>query len=245
MSKRFKSEICAYCGAGSETADHVFARTFFPKHLRGDLPQVAACTPCNREKSKLEHYLATVLPFGGNHPLSPAMLEQSVPPRLARNQKLHRKLQERQQTVQWQEDGRVQSSFGVPYDHDQLIAYLGFVARGLARAHWSCTIRADYAVSSGLVTRGQDAILRRFFVGRSAGYARGSLGAGLILYEGQQALDNPSITMWRFLLYGGLIFSDDEQVLDIPRDLWTVTARQPIPGLISLRLASHADAGTD
>lgn len=86
-------------------------------------------------------------------------------------------------------------------------------------------------MSTGLVTEGQDAILRTLFVGRSAGYARGNLGDGLILYEGQQAVDNPSLTMWRFLVYGGMIFSDKDAVLEIPRDLWAITANGPMPGL--------------
>jgi 5-methylcytosine-specific restriction endonuclease McrA len=49
MAKRFKPGICAYCGAPVNTADHVFARSFFPETLRADLPQVVACAPCNAE----------------------------------------------------------------------------------------------------------------------------------------------------------------------------------------------------
>lgn len=231
MGKRFKSGICAYCGQPGETADHVFARTFFPEALRGDLPQVAACNDCNGEKAKLEHYLATILPFAGNHPLSVPMLQQQVPRRLARNRKLHRALAEGQAEIRWVEGDTEQSSFGIPYDHDRLLAYLRYVAKGLARAHWDCTIPQDYAVSAGLVTSGQDAILRALFVGRAGGYARGNLGDGLVLYEGQQAVDDPSLTMWRFLLYGGIMFSDNGRVLDIPRDLWAITATDAMPGL--------------
>ena len=237
MGKRFKSGICAYCGAPGRTADHVFARSFFPETLRDDLPQVAACAPCNSEKSKIEHYLATILPFAGNHPLSAPMLEQQVPRRLAKNKKLHRELAEGQVGVRWTESGTEQSSFGIPYDHDRLLDFLRYVAKGLARAHWDITVSQHYAVSTGLVTAGQDAILRNLFVGRSAGYARGNLGDGLILYEGQQAIDDPSLTMWRFLLYGGLIFSDNDAVLDIPRDLWAITAKKPMPGLPHRRAA--------
>lgn len=231
MGKRFKSGICAYCGEPGDTADHVFARTFLPEALRGNLPQVAACASCNGEKSKLEHYLATILPFGGNHPLSLPMLEQQGQRRLAKNRKLHRELGAGQVPVQWIGAGTEQSSFGIPYHHDRLLDYLRYIAKGLARAHWNCTIPGSYAVSTGLVTQGQDAILRNLFVGRSANYARGNLGNGLILYEGKQAIDDPSLTMWRFLLYGGMIFSDNDAVLDVPRDLWAITAKKPMPGL--------------
>ena len=37
--------------------------------------------------------------------------------------------------------------------------------------------------------------------------------------------------MWRFLVYGGMIFSNNDAVLDIPRDLWAITAKEPMPGL--------------
>lgn len=231
MGKRFESVICAYCGAPGSTADHVFARSFFPETLRDDVPQVVACAPCNAEKSKIEHYLATILPFAGNHPLSKPMLEQQVPRRLARNAKLHGTLAKGQVGVRWTEGGTEQSPFGIPYDHDRLLGYLRYVANGLARAHRDSTIRQHYAVSTGLVTAGQDAILRNFFVGRGAGYARGNLGDGLIPYESRQAVDDPLLTMWRFLVYGGMIFSDNDAVLNIPRDLWAITAKDPMPGL--------------
>lgn len=63
-----------------------------PETHRGAIPHVAACAPCNNAKSALEHYLATVPPFGGNHPLSKPMLGNTVPRRLDKNKKLHRAL---------------------------------------------------------------------------------------------------------------------------------------------------------
>jgi hypothetical protein len=59
MSKKFKNKTCVYCcGEGtSTTGDHVFAREFFLKSRRANLPQVPACAGCNKEKSELEHYL--------------------------------------------------------------------------------------------------------------------------------------------------------------------------------------------
>ena len=44
--------------------DHVIARGFFLPSERGELPQVPACKQCNNEKSRIEHHLTTVLPFG-------------------------------------------------------------------------------------------------------------------------------------------------------------------------------------
>ena len=68
MGKKHKGKPCAYCFERlSETADHVFARNFFLPSARANLPQVPACSLCNAQKSALEHYLTSVLPFGGRH----------------------------------------------------------------------------------------------------------------------------------------------------------------------------------
>jgi hypothetical protein len=86
MSKRFKGLLCAYCSQRpAVTGDHLFAREFFLKTQRANLPQVPTCDRCNGEKSKLEHYLTAVLPFGGRHPDALTNLSQMVEPRLAKN----------------------------------------------------------------------------------------------------------------------------------------------------------------
>ena len=75
MSKKFKSQRCAYCAEREAvTGDHIFAREFFLPSARANLPQAPICEQCNNEKSKLEHYLTTVLPFGGRHSASPKTL---------------------------------------------------------------------------------------------------------------------------------------------------------------------------
>jgi hypothetical protein len=93
MGKGFKGETCVYCAAApAATMDHVFAREFFLADQRANLPKVPACEACNNAKSKLEHYLTAVLPFGGQHADGLAHLTEMVPGRLARNQKLARGL---------------------------------------------------------------------------------------------------------------------------------------------------------
>lgn len=68
-SNRFRGKRCVYCGrtGASDTGDHVIARGFFPPSDRADLPQVPACSACNNAKSRLEHHLLTILPFGARH----------------------------------------------------------------------------------------------------------------------------------------------------------------------------------
>jgi hypothetical protein len=83
-----------YCGEReSTTPDHVWGRGFCLEQYRDNLPQVPACGKCNGEKSTLEHYLMTVLPFGCQHRDSQATLKTLVPKRLEKNAKLFRELQ--------------------------------------------------------------------------------------------------------------------------------------------------------
>ena len=45
----------------------MFAREFLLTDRRASFPKLPACETCNNVKSKLEHYLTAVLPFGGQH----------------------------------------------------------------------------------------------------------------------------------------------------------------------------------
>ena len=45
----------------------MFAREFFLTDRRAQFPKLPACETCNNVKSKLEHYLTAVLPFGGRY----------------------------------------------------------------------------------------------------------------------------------------------------------------------------------
>jgi len=92
MSKLYKGKTCAYCAqlGGSQTGDHVFARSLVAEPLRGQIPIVPACAPCNGKRADLEHYAASVLPFGGRHAGASASLTGDVPRRLAKNQRLRR-----------------------------------------------------------------------------------------------------------------------------------------------------------
>jgi len=89
VSKRFKGKICVYCVKNLSTnqGDHIFAREFFLPNRRQNLPKVPACKQCNGDKSKLEHYLTSILPFGGRHGDARSNIEL-VPKRLAKNARL-------------------------------------------------------------------------------------------------------------------------------------------------------------
>lgn len=93
MRRELRGKLCAYCATQpGTTPGHVFARGFVALEKRDGLPTVPACEKCNGEKAKLEHYLTTVLPFGGQHADAAQTLITMVPSRLSKNQRLAREL---------------------------------------------------------------------------------------------------------------------------------------------------------
>ena len=52
---------CAFCGAGTETRDHVPSRVFLDEPHPANLPHVAACADCNQGLSLDEQYLACLI----------------------------------------------------------------------------------------------------------------------------------------------------------------------------------------
>jgi hypothetical protein len=107
MPQGFKGQLCVFCGVrlSTRTGDHVLARSLntVAETYRRSLLALSAMG----EKSRLEHYLATVLPFGGRHVDASANLEQLVPRRLEKNARLQREIGEGRETAEiTNEDGK-------------------------------------------------------------------------------------------------------------------------------------------
>src|ERR1700722_17982185 len=91
--KSFKGKLCAYCAESRcESADHVFAREFFPQDDRSNIPKVPSCHRCNNLKATLERYATCVLPFGSRHPQAVKIVAEKMPRRLRENQHIQREL---------------------------------------------------------------------------------------------------------------------------------------------------------
>lgn len=233
VGKGFKGKTCVYCGAAnaSQTGDHVFAREFFPRDLRANLPKVPACQQCNREKSVLEHYLTTVLPFASQHPEASKLFVGRTPDRLSRNVKLHHALAAGRGRIMLRERGVISPRMTIPFEGEKLAALFRMVLRGLVAHHWDVLIPQDYFVGAGVLAEAGDRLMRELFVKNSNQNVAGKLGGGLILYEGVQAVDNPALTIWRFQMYGGTQFGGDSGVAEVASDIWAMSARTSIPGL--------------
>ena len=236
LSKRHRGKTCVYCGAteGPRTADHVFARTFFPVDQRGHLPQVAACAGCNGAKAAHEHYLATVLPFGGRTPATSAILTKEVPRRLERNLRLHRELAAGQ-THHWShENGMIVSSLAIPFDGERFAAWAVFVVKGLAAHHWDLQLAPVSAVRAGMLVPEGEALMRRMIESSGRDRVVASLGEGLVDYEGVRGIDDDGFSIWRIRLYGGVQMSEIDQPGVNVSTVWATTSRPEVSDIFAI-----------
>lgn len=201
MSKKYRNKLCVYCGnKPSATGDHVWAREFCLVKYRNNLPQVPTCEDCNNEKSRLEHYLTTVLPFGGRHRDAAATLETMVPKRLARNQKLAKVL----------ETGYTGEK--IPLEIGRIESLFQFITKGFLWHHFGVVLTVDDRIGVTVIRSDGQAFLDCIFSRmRPRDRVDGNLGEGTLLYEGLQATDYSQFTMWRFSVYAGLYFCEESK----------------------------------
>src|SRR6266566_5109870 len=212
VSKKFKGLRCAYCAVREAvTGDHIFAREFFLPSARANLPKAPICAECNNEKSKLEHYLTTVLPFGSRHPDASENLASMVPTRLRRNVRLHRHLKQKQKVVfAPDKDGQTEDTIAIPFEGEKLERLFSMIARGLIWYHWHVYLEDGYEVQTRTVTalglRHYDEVVsqERTRPSQPEPWQR------RVRLRRCQATDDPAITVWKFSVYGGLASYEDE-----------------------------------
>jgi hypothetical protein len=214
VSKAYKGKTCIYCTVDgvSTSQDHVVAREFFPPHQRHDIPKVPACDACNNQKSKLEHYLTTVLPFGGRHEKSPEILSELVPRRLQRNRKLQRELLNSWKSeISISHDGHLQPQHTFNVDADKIEELYDFMVRGLCWSEWQLLLpKSKSEIQVGFLTSEGEELTESLLRMNAKRRCRRDIADGLFRYEGVQAVDNDLITIWKMSLYG-VEFSEGEQ----------------------------------
>lgn len=231
MSKKYKGGNCVYCDiAPASTADHLFAREFFLKEHRNNLPKVPACARCNGAKSQLEHYLTAILPFGGRHRHSRRTLAEMVPGRLARNQRLHQLLKDRMQPGWSHENGVMVRTSGIPVDHTKLLRLLDLIARGLVWYHWKARITTLDEVNVWPLWSHNSATFDGIISKNAARRVAVNLGEGTFVYEGAQGVDVdvPQLSAWRITGYGGMQFSDPRSPEEICSVFGILTGPRPL-----------------
>jgi len=212
MSKKYKGKLCVYCQErpSIRQGDHVFARKFFLEAARNNPIKVPACDACNNEKSKIEHYLVSLLPFGGMHNDAKEYLSKLVPPRIEKNQKLKKELSAGMKYI-WHNDenGMQTRSLTVPFVGEHYTELFKYIAKALAWYHWGTFITKDSFVYSTTLTKtGSEAFNKYFFALRSKNRVENIIGNRTVVYTGVQAVDNDQLTIWEFEVFNGLVLSN-------------------------------------
>ena len=228
MGKGYRGKTCAYCAEpfASTTADHVFGRGFFPPSERANLPKVPACANCNHEKSELEHYLMTVLPFGGRHAAANEMLTVYVPDRLTHNRALHENLAAGRTVGRIDADGLLVAEMGIPLDSEKLDQLFEFIAKGLAFYHWGEPIPPDCNVRGGMIHPEVEHALEALLA-LSGQRVKANVGNGAFDYEAVRSVQDPHITIWRFGVYGEMKVTDPKIPHALPCRMWVTSSQSP------------------
>lgn len=211
MGKGYKDVPCVYCQTGmATTADHVIARAFFPEGKRDGLPKVAACSNCNSVKSRLEHSLAAIMPFGAQHADANSALAK-VERMLIKNAKLHRQLAEGMSSA-WRSinGGPWTPEMTIPVSHRDIERLCEFIVRGLASHHWNVALGPDHSVHASFFNEAGRRLFDQFFAGPGAKVRR-DLGEGVFAYEGVQSTDCPELTLWKMSIYKAEVGGDKRQ----------------------------------
>jgi glutaredoxin len=209
-SKKFKGKLCVYCRRNeSTTADHVFPRELFQIEQRDQLPKVPSCVECNNEKSKLEHYLSAVLPFGATHSNSEKALSVDAAKRLEKNQKLHKELKRRFGYRQVpSEHGGTEERLVVELNYEALHDFVGFIGRALMWHHWGTYLPSEFRFIVFTPSSSGIEYISRLFEMSSDYRVDVKLGGDTVRYKGVMSEVDEGLSIWAIQLLGGMTVSD-------------------------------------
>lgn len=163
---------------------------------------------CNGEKSRLEHYLTAVLPFGGRHKAAQRHLAELVPKRLAKNVKLHRDLRSNWGRVWTEEEGLHVPVATLPVKPDAVEDLFRYIVRGLAFYHWGVRLMDEHNVDVIALTRAGERFFDQLLALKAGARVDEDICAGTFAYQGSQSAEEPTITVWRIRPFGGVKFGD-------------------------------------
>lgn len=211
-SKKYKGKLCVYCRRNrSTTADHVFPREIFQLEQRSMLPKVPSCLKCNNEKSKLEHYLLSVLPFGATHSNAHKALSIDVVRRLSKNRKLHEKIKkESGYCFIPSSNNDLETRLTIRLDFQMLHDFIGFIGRGLMWHHWEKSLPLNYSLKVFTPSPTGMSFLDGLFQLSTSYRVDVNLGNGTVRYKGVMSETDEGLSVWAIQLLGGITVSDDK-----------------------------------
>lgn len=210
MGKGYTGVPCVYCiEREAASADHVIAREFFPKDQRSDLPKVPACVECNNAKSRLEHALTAIMPFGARHAGAGQAIAMTGP-RLARNRKLRAKLAGGVLlSLRSVNGGPWMFEMTIPFVHGDIERLCEFIVKGLAHHHWKIALGPQHFVRAAFLNEAGRQRFAPFFTADAHARVQRDFGEGVFAYEGIQAHDCPELTLWKMSIYRAEVGGDD------------------------------------
>jgi len=208
-SKKYKNKTCVYCrNALSCTADHVFPREIFLKHQRNLLPKVPSCSRCNGEKSKLEHYLLSVLPFGATHSHAHQAISVDVKRRLEKNTKLHNKLRREYGYGYAPGQGKIlEKTLSLKFDGEILHKFISFVGLGLLWHHWEKCLPLDCSFYTFTPSPTGMNLVSKLFNFQTPYRVNVKLGGNTVRYKGVMSDKDECMSVWAVQLLGGITIS--------------------------------------
>jgi hypothetical protein len=210
-SKKFKGKLCVYCRRNeSTTADHVFPRELFQVEQRDKLPKVPSSLDCNNEKSKLEHYLLAILPFGATHSNSELALSVDAAKRLEKNQRLHKELKKgfgyRQVPLEY---GGTEKRLVVNLNYEALHEFVGFIGRALIWCHWGKYLPLNFYFTVFTPSSTGIEYISQLFEMSSSYRVDVKLGGDTVRYKGVMSEIDEGLSVWAIQLLGGMTVSDE------------------------------------
>jgi len=223
-SKLYSNKVCVYCRGVSTTSDHVVARTFFPNSMHEGIPKVPSCATCNNEKSKLEHYLATVLPIAGQHPVAKGIEAETVDRRLEKNGALKRELNKGYQEFR---EHAPPATYISTFRHDDLVRYTALMAQGLLFHHFNVVLGAEHIASGKVLHRHNGKTLDALYqdVANDVIAVKGNIACGAFTYRGFAVKGDLSTSIWHIRMYDGLSLGSNNNGIPSGPALLDLTAK--------------------
>jgi hypothetical protein len=211
-SKKYKGKTCVYCREReSATADHVFSREFFQVDQRDLLPKVPSCEICNNEKSKLEHYLTAVLPFGATHKKAEKALTIDVKKRLDRNKKLHNQLHKSLTNKNLKlSEGRYEKRLTLDVNFKDFNRLISFIGKGLMWHHFNKLLPLNSSERVFSPSPSGVEYISNFFNLETKHRVNETLGEGTVRYKGIMSETDEGVSIWAIQLLGGITISDTD-----------------------------------
>ncbi|MET0081138.1 MAG: hypothetical protein ABW119_22010, partial [Candidatus Thiodiazotropha lotti] len=157
----------------------------------------------------LEHYLLSVLPFGGTHPNAEKNLSVDAARRLNKNKKLKNHLKEEIGFGHVpQKNNELERRLHVPFDGEKLHKFSEFVGRGLLWHHWQCRVPSQYAVEAFTPSPTGLKYVDSLFTLNTKHRVCVNLGNGTVRYKGAMSESDECLSVWAIQFLGGVTVSE-------------------------------------